>query len=224
MHYFSFLAKQPYLCWLHSRLEYSSSNVCYQWSPRNIHPPHVMIITRDTSSPSEWQVRLLGKKEENDVWDSLFGWILYQLRPTRLHETGVIFIIFEIFARIWFRSCKICDAVDLEKQTNAGAIRRLENKTWGFFWIRWCCRHFLPFQLCHNINIVTTLSQQTSQLCHNKRHNFVITNVTKTMQKISMVNGDIKKWWRWPYILEISLHQTLMIPTFNTFDIMHVLS
>ena len=62
------------------------------------------------------------------------------------------------------------DAVDLEKQTNAGAIRRLENKTWGFFWIRWCCRHFLPFQLCHNINIVTTLSQQMSQLCHNKCH------------------------------------------------------
>ena len=118
------------------------------------------------------------------------------------------------FARIWFRSCKICDAVDLEKQTNAGAIRRLENKTWGFFWIRWCCRHFLPFQLCHNINIVTTLSQQMSQLCHNKSHK----------NNAKHFDGDIKKWWRWLYILEISLHQTLMIPTFNTFDITHVLS
>ena len=70
MHYFSFLAKQPYLCWLHSRLEYSSSNVCYQWGPRNIHPPHVMIVTRDTSSPSEWQVRLLGKmfEEKRTKW------------------------------------------------------------------------------------------------------------------------------------------------------------
>ena len=192
MNYFSFLAKQPYLCWLHSRLEYSSSNVCYQWSPRNIHPPHVMIVTRDTSSPSEWQVRLLGKMFEEKKKKMMFEtrsldefYINFvQLDYTRL-ELFSSYLRF--FARIWFRSCKICDAVDLEKQTNAGAIRRLENKTWGFFWIRWCCRHFLPFQLCHNINIVTTLSQQTSQLCHNKCHNFVITNVTKTMQKF--------RWW-----------------------------
>ena len=40
------------MCGAYSWLEYSSSNVCYQWSlpgsSSNIHPPHVTIATRDT--------------------------------------------------------------------------------------------------------------------------------------------------------------------------------
>ena len=159
---FSF--KQPYLCWLHSRLEYSSSNVCYQWSPRNIHPPHVMIVTRDTSSPSEWQVRLLGKmfEEKRTKWClRLALWMNFISTSSNsiTRDWSYFHHIWDFLVSKLQNMCRdFRDAVDLEKQTNAGAIRRLENKTWGFFWIRWCCRHFLPFQLCHNN--MTTISKQ----------------------------------------------------------------
>ena len=106
---------------------------------------------------------------------------LVQLDYTRL-ELFSSYLRF--FARIWFRSCKICAETSETRQT--WKSRQMPERLGG-----WRIKHEVSFgyadaaDISFLSNYVTTLT--LSQLCHNKCHNFVITNVTKTMQKISMV-------------------------------------
>ena len=127
-----------------------TSTTCHDSNPRYI----ITIWMTDPSFGEDvWRKKKKMMFETRSLDEFYINFVQLDYTRLKLFSSYLRF-----FARIWFRSCKICDAVDLEKQTNAGAIRRLENKTWGFFWIRWCCRHFLPFQLCHNN--MTTISKQ----------------------------------------------------------------